>query len=421
MITRRDLVRALGRRAIADWILIERAQELGSFDEARDLERREQVTRFTVILHHDVPRGRGSARLEIGATEGTASELVDQAVALAIATIGRGWKSIPPAAPAKVAVLDPALADADLVEVARQLGAGARAPAGTTASTRIEISRERVTVLARSGFHAAWSASLVRARTLVTRGAHSLELSREARKRDELGLATAVAGASRDLAQLAGAAAPAAGRAELVLSADAMLHDDALGVWTIFATQADAVVEAQGLSRFRLGAPIVAGADELDEPITIVSDGAFDFATRSAPVGDDGDAIRRFPLIERGVCAGLGLSAREAAFRRRDPNGGVRNLVVAKGTWRELDPARRTIEVRRVRSIATDPHTGDASLELGLAIDHLGARHQPFAGGTIRLDLVAALVRARRSADLIRRGCYIGPAAVAISDVDVVA
>ncbi|MEJ7596983.1 MAG: metallopeptidase TldD-related protein [Kofleriaceae bacterium] len=418
MITRRDLVRALDRRSIADWVLIERAEEHGSFDEARNLERHEQITRFTIILHHDVPRGRGSARLDIGATEGTARELVDQTLELAIAAVGRVWKSTPPAAPAKVAVLDPALAEADLVEAARQLGATARPPAGTTASSRVENSRARVAVLARSGFHAKWAASLVRARTLVTRGQHRLELSREARKRDELGLTAAIASASRDLALLAGAGAAPAGRAELVLSADALLHDDALGLWTIFASHADAVVEAQGLSRFRLGAPIVAGADEINEPITIVSDGAFDFATRSAPVGDDGDAIRRFPLIERGVCTGLGLSAREAAFRRLDPNGGVRNLVVAKGTWRGIDPARRTIEVRRLRSIAADPHTGAASLELGLAVDHLGARHQAFSGGTIRIDLITALVRSRRSADLIRRGCYIGPAAVSISEID---
>jgi hypothetical protein len=422
MISRRDLVSALGRpRTIADWVLIERVQELGGYDEARDATRREDSTRFTVILHHDIPSGRGTTRLELCATAGRASEVIDQGVALAMTSIGKLWKSIPPAAPAKVVVLDPRLATGELDVAARKIVAEARVPAGVTATSRVSVLRERVNVLARSGFHADWTASSIRAETLVAAGGRSLELIREARRIADLGLADALAHAHGDLIQLASAGKPSPGRCDLVLAPDAMLYDGALGVWTIFASQADAVVEAQGLSRFQLGAPIVPGAQAMEEPIRIVSDGAYDHATRSAPVGDDGDAIRRFPLIERGICVGLGLSAREAAFRRRDPNGGVRNLVVAKGTWTELDPARRTVEVRRLRSITVDPYTGDASLELGLATDHTGSTHQPFSGGTVRLDLVAALATARRSANAIRRGPYVGPASVLIRDVELLA
>lgn len=422
MITRRDLVRALDRpRTIADWVLIERTQELGAFDQARDATRREQRTRYTVIVHHDVPSGRGTARLELCGSAGRASEVIDQAVALAMTAIGRLWKSIPPAAPAKVAVLDPELATGELDEHARRIVAGAAVPGEVTATSQVTVQRERVQVLARSGFHADWIASSIRAETLVVHGTRSLELARESRRIADLGLAEALTVAHGDLVQLAGAGKPTAGRCDLVLEADALLYDGALGVWTIFATQADAVLEAQGLSRYQIGSPIVPGAEAIDDPIRIHSDGAFDHGTRSAPVGDDGDAIRRFPLIERGICVGLGLSAREAAFRRKDPNGGVRNLVVAKGRWTERDPARRTVLVRRLRSITVDPYTGDASLEVGLAIDHKGTTQQAFSGGTMRLDLVAALAHAKRSANLLRRGPYVGPAAVLIRDVDLLA
>jgi hypothetical protein len=427
VINRRELVRALERRRVSDWVVIERAQELALADEARGLGRREARTRATLIVHHDVPSGRGTARLELAALEGSAAELVDQALALAAAAVAPSWKSGAPAAPAKVDVLDPALATADLADAAAAALADLRRPRGVTASARLELLREQVAVQTSAGLTARWTASHVRAGALVAGPAHSLALEREARRIADLGLPAALAAAAADLAQLAAAGAPAPGRCALVLSADAMLHGEGHGVWAPFADQADAALERRGLTRYRLGAPIAPGADRVDEPLGIASDGALDHGTRSAPVGDDGDAVRRFPLIERGVCTGLGLSPREAARRGLDPNGGVRNLAVAPGTWDGAINAGgagtaggRVIEVRRLRALAIDPYTGEASLELGLAIEHQGGARRPFAGGTVYLDLVAALARARRSAALIRRGPYVGPDAVRIEDAELI-
>jgi predicted Zn-dependent protease len=273
-----------------------------------------------------------------------------------------------------------------------------------------------------SGLAARWTASHLHADALVAADGRSLAVSRDARRLADLGLDAALAGAAADLAQLAGAGPPAPGRCALVLTADAMLHGEDYGVWAPFAAQADAALERRGLTRYRLGAPVAPGADRVQEPLGIESDGALDHATRSAPIGEDGDAVRRFPLIERGVCVGLGLSAREAARRGREPNGGVRNLKVSPGTWDEAVPAgpTRAIEIRRLRELAIDPYTGEATLELALAIDHRGGARQPFTGGTVYLDLVAALARARRSARLVRRGAYAGPAAVRIEDAELI-
>jgi hypothetical protein len=422
VITRRLLVAALDRRKVADWVVIERAQELATVSEARPLERSDQRMRWTMIVHQDVPHGRGTARIEIGAVDGDAGELVDQSLILAEAAVGPAWRSTSPSAPAKVTVFDPDLATANLLHAATFVLKGAHRPAGASVIGAVEILRERVAVQAQSGFHATWDASTIRAEALVTAGERSLEVSREARRLGDLDLDKALAAAATDLGELATAGAPVPGRGALILDIEALLHGGGLGVWAAFADHASSDVERQGLTRYRLAAPIAPGADQIAEPLTITSDGALEWGTRSAPVGDEGDSVRRFALIERGIATGLGLSMREAARRHTDPNGGVRNLVVGPGTWSGTLPRGRTIEVRRLRSLAIDPYTGDASLELALAFERTAdGTRRPFAGGTVRLDLVAALARARRSSTTIRRGAYMGPAAVLIEDADLLA
>lgn len=416
MIRRRDLVRALERERITDWTIVERAQEIAIAD-ALSVEklkrRRENRVRMSFVVHLDEPRGRGSARLEVGSQD-EVSDVVGRAIALARATIGPGWKSLPAAAPAKVTVLDPALAKREVQSVALAIAGAQRA-----AATCARVMREQIVVETRSGLNTRWDASMFEIDALVANRTHSIHVHREARREADLDLDATIASAAADLALLAGARPVKAGPCTLVLDANAFLHDDVTGVWSVFAAQADAVLERQGLTRYRIGVPVAPEADTLDEPLTIASHGALDFATRSAPLGDEGDAVRKFTLVERGVAKGLGLSPREAALRGHEPNGGVRNLAVLPGTWDgSIAGTARTIEVRRLRGLAIDPYTGEASLEIAIAVEH--PSKQAFAGGTIRLDLVAALARARRSQQTIRRGAYDGPAHLMISDATLV-
>ena len=431
MITRRDLVRAVSReRRVADWVVSERVQELAIVDELRGLVRREIRTRLGLVLHVDSALGRGTARVSIDATEGTASTVVLRALSLAAAAVGPKWKSVPPAAPARVDVIDPALVKANLEEAARAMIKFNR-PDGAIVRSRGTVLREQVAIQARSGFREEWAASELRVDALVIAGERSLELVREGRKLEDLvdaqrseSMPHAVATALTDLRSLEAAGStprPTGGDAlDLVLATDAMLHGDGLGVWNVFAVQADATLERQGLTRYRIGVPIVPGAAQVPEPLTISSDGAIDHALRSAPVGEEGDAVRKFDLVDRGVSAGLALSMREAALRGRDPNGGIRNLVIGPGLWDGV-PVRRTIEIRRLRALSIDRYTGNASLEIALAFDDGKA----FTGGTVRLDLIAALSRARRKvADkqkVLRRGAYVGPPAVLIEHIELLA
>ncbi|MFN0251093.1 MAG: metallopeptidase TldD-related protein [Kofleriaceae bacterium] len=417
MISRRALVSALVERRITDWIVVERDQELALVTDTR--QRTDDRTRWVVVVHQDVPRGRGSARLEIGALDGSARDQVDQALALALSTIGPPWRSTLPAAPAKVDIADLSMTAAALDETATQLLAALPRPAGATVSGEVELLRERVTAHTSQGLRTAWTATHARASALVSVGANSLELARESRRIIDLDLAQAIPLAVVDLALLGSAGAPRPGRCALILRSEALLHGGGLGVWSVFEKHASAELERQGLVRYRGGAPIVPGADQIDEPLSVMSDGALDFATLSSPLGDEGDAVRRFPLVERGVASGLGMSMREAARRQAEPNGGVRNLVVASGSWADVIPPGRSLDVRRLRSLSIDPYTGDASLEIALAIDRDGGGERAITGGLVRIDLVAALARARRSATPLRRGSYLGPASILIDDAEV--
>jgi len=420
MIDRRTLVGALEVSRLADWVIVERRREIGSVDERTRLRRTEARQLWTLTVHHDSPAGRGSAHITVDAVDENAEAVVDQVAALARASIGPTWLSRPLAAPARVRVEDPALAKREPLDAASELVKRLVRPTEVVATAT--ITRDHVYLDTRAGLHAEWTETLYRAELLAIAGARSVVLSRDARHRDGLDLSAALVNASEDLKLLARAGAPVAGKCSIVLASEALLHDG-IGVWAAFVSQADAVIERQGLTRYRERAPIMPGADQISEPLTIASDGALDFGVHSVPIGDEGDAVRRFPLVERGVAAGLGLSPREAALRGRDANGGVRNLVVEAGSWSGTIDASmgRVVEVRRLRSLSIDPYTGEASLEIALAVDHSKAGTRPFAGGSLRIDLIAALARAKRTAAVLTRGAYKGPQAVLVERAELIA
>jgi hypothetical protein len=425
LIKRKDLIRALGDYGLADWIVIERDQDIGLVDSAAGLRRAEHRLHWLLTVHHDVPSGRGSAHVSIDAASGDAETAVREAVTLARASVGPAWLTQPAAAPARVSLEDRTLAPREPLAIAGELVHAAVKPSASSVQARARVLREHVNVASKQGMRTEWTATQLRTDLVVTAKDRSLRVFREARRLADLGVEGAIAAAVADLGQLASATPLAPGPCTLVLRADAMLggtSNNGVGVWAAFVSQADAVVERQGLTRYREGMPIAEGAGRVAEPLSVVSDGALDLGLLSAPVGDDGDAVRRFPLVDHGIAAGLALTPREAALRARDANGGVRNLVVATGTWPgTIDAsAGRVVEVRRLRSLSIDPYTGDVSLELALSIDHDKAGPAPTAGGSLRIDMIAALARARRSATRLVRGAYVGPDAISIDSVEII-
>src|SRR5262245_14133783 len=106
MISQRDLVQRLARTSLGAWSVVERIRDIAIADELRAIQRRDHRTRFTITVHQDVPRGRGSACLDVDAYDGSPDELVEQAISLALAAVGPAWSSAPPAAPARVTLVD---------------------------------------------------------------------------------------------------------------------------------------------------------------------------------------------------------------------------------------------------------------------------------------------------------------------------
>jgi predicted Zn-dependent protease len=420
VITRRELATLLDRRGLADWVVVERAQDLASIDETTESKRVERRVVWQVTVHFDSPNGRGSAHVTIDAVDGNATAAVEQAVAHAQSSIGPAWISRPLAAPARMKLDDPALAKQAPLDVAAEILGKLSRPSRVAAHVR--VLREQVNVVARQGFRTYWTATHFACDAQIIAGGRSLVVAREARQRAGLDLDAALTDAKRDLDLLATASAPASGPCGLVLGTDAMLCDG-LGVWAAFVTQADAVVERQGLTRYRERTPIAPGAEKVSEPLTIASNGAAHYGVRSAWVGDQGEAVRTFKLVERGIAVGLGLTPREGALRGRDPNGGVRNLDVDRGTWPGTieTGTLRIVELRRLRSLSIDPYTGDASLDVALGIEHSKAGAKPFTGGALRIDLIAALAKAKRSSNVITRGAYTGPHMVWIDRAELIA
>lgn len=403
MIDRGSLQHALDRRGVNEWTIIDREQELAMFDEATHVRRSEHRRRWQIVAHVDTPKGRGTAHIAVDAVDGNPEWIAEQAVALAQASLGPPWASTPSAAPARVALLDDHFGKLAPIDAAADALRAVR-PNGATVTASARYLREQVTAVSRGGFHTAWQAGLVDVSAIVAMGEHAIEVSRCARRREELDLEHTLADAASDAAALATAAAPAPGPCSLVLSGEILV-----AAWQAFAHQADAVVERQGLTRYREHMPVARGADQTTNPLTIVSDGALDYGVLSAPLGSDGDAVREFRIIDHGIAVGLGMSPREAALRGRDPNGGVRNLVVTTGGWSGELP-NGAVEIVRTRDFAIDPYTGDAAIEIGLA--RRDGRY--FAGGTIRLDLIAALALAHRSSQQMRTGSYVGPTSVLV-------
>jgi predicted Zn-dependent protease len=341
-----------------------------------------------------------------------------------------------PAAPAQVATADPALGEHRVDDAAAAIAAACEAAARTAAPalTRlaggdvaiaelaVEVVRERVDVGTSQGLHVRWDATEARVALLLVSGNRTTWARARARRRADLRLAELLATAAERLGGLAQAGPPPPGAYPVVLRLAALAPDDGtLGVWAGFAAQADAALVRHGLSRYRPGHPVADGAAADPEPLTITSDGTLPYGLASAPLGDQGEPVRRFVLVERGVARELAFDQREAGLAGERPNGGVRNLVVAPGATpaAALAVGGPVLDVASLAWVELDPRTAQlsAGVEYGTLRD--GDRAQPITGAVIRGDAIAALAHGQRSADTAARGAYQGPIAIRTPPMDV--
>lgn len=430
-IDRDSLLRAIGARKLADWVLTERKAERLTIGSAAsgELWRSDRSDHLRVLVRRDLPSGRGTGVIEVQEQVGDAPSLISRAVALAEAAVEPAWDSPPPAAPARVALLDE-LAAQTLEPAAAALRSAlfsAAAAAGLTVERwHGQISRDDLLLSSAQGFDVTWQRSGYRITATLSAkspsGAQLVSLRASARRLAELDLVAALAalatGAAAEARALARSSEPQVPDAPVILELgpEAMLGDEgaASGVWGAFVALAEVRAARRGLLRglrdLHEAAPLHT-AQGAPSSLIVWSDGALPYGLRSAPVGEEGEAVRRFRLFADGVAGEPGMGPREAARRGGAPNGGVRNLVINAGEpAAPVAPGSSTpiLHVHRLRLLHIDPNSGHGELELGLAVDR--ERGVVLRGGCVALDLVQALATAERAPERIRRGDYHGPA-----------
>ena len=424
------LVRALAaERAIADWSArarFTRARWVARGDAARGSSEGERTTTaLAATIHRDTPEGRGSATFTLGPSD-VVAEALRAALVRAGGAVGPPWRSPPSAAPARVVVADPAVETAALArvpgELEAQVVAAARAAGATVAEVRVEVAVEAVQVITSRDVDARWPETRFTVEARLLRDGVYARLERVVRRREELAIGVVVAAAVDRALRRAKALETPAGRMATVLRADALLHGGR-GLFEAIVAQADPALEHQGLVRYRPGQPIATGAVAAAQPLTVTSDGTLPFGLRSAPLDEDGAAVRRFELVGRGVARNLALDGREASLRGVSPNGGVRAIVVPPGTSPErallASSGGPLLVVEAWSWLDVAPVTGHfrAAIALGRIIDR-GGTHD-VTGGIVRGDALAALALSTRSQELVTTPEYHGPSAWALGELTV--
>ena len=188
--------------------------------------------------------------------------------------------------------------------------------------------------------------------------------------------------------------------------------------------QADARATRLGLNRYPIGRSIHGGRPITGDPLTIISDGTRPYGLLSSPLGDLGEPVRRFTLVERGIATDLALDVGEAALRGVGANGGVRNLVIEPGSVTPEDlrrPARRPVlKATDLAWLDIDPATGNFTCEISLADLHAPQTvPRPTTGGILQGNIFHLLAAVRLSTQIITKGWYTGPEAIRFPDIAV--
>lgn len=440
-IDRASLRRAIEARKLADWVLTERRREQLSVASHGAAWRSDRSEHLRVLVRRDLPSGRGTGVVEVQEPRGEAPALIARAVALAEAAIEPVWITPPPAAPARVALLDELAAGSlgPAAEALRQALHQAAERAGVAlVSWRCEVARDELALGSAQGFEVSWKQSELRATATVGKDGQLGGLHRRARRLADLELPGALAALAAELAPREQAAALPDVPVILELGGEAMLGDDERGVWETFALLASAPLQrrnagatialgarrgAAGTAQTSQTLATLATSQSSQSSLTVSSDGALPYGLRSAPVGDEAEAVRRFRLFADGQLGEPGMGPREAARRGGAPNGGVRNLVIGPGAAGDgpeegaaFDGAGMAIlDVRRLRWLQLDAGSGRAEGELELAFDR--QRGTALRGGRFAIDLARALVGGQRSTATLRRGSYQGPAWIRLGPV----
>ncbi len=370
--------------------------------------------------------GRGHSRFVVP-PDAALQPLIQESASRAASAMGPSWRLRPPSAPALVRLSDKEWADnlaasADAIEqqfrahLPRQL---------RVLEASIEVMYQDTHVLLSNGFDNQFRGTHALIHMLLeAEGGRPVRASVRARRKDDLPWSPLFEDAERRSQQKQGEAS-LAGACDVLLLSSAYTPQgqDDFGLWTPLVRQSSARLGARGLARYQEGQEILPAPAKGDS-LTLRSDGTLDFGLRSAPFDNEGQAVRRFPLVEAGRATGRSLNFRDAALLGIEANGGVRNLVVdsGKSSMAELsDPGERPLLLVRRASELHSESRGQLCLRIDsgqwIERDQAGGIHtKDVHSGLLCGNLYDWLQNARFSRERADLLWYQGPKAIRFQD-----
>lgn len=142
-------------------------------------------------------------------------------------------------------------------------------------------------------------------------------------------------------------------------------------------------------------------------------------STKGAPFDNDGVALKKLPIIEKGVVKNLWGSNSKSQYLNKQVHGIFSNVVVNAGTLKDEDLSDENyLEIISLSDFSIDPITGDFGSEIRLAyLFNKGKEKQIVTGGSISGNVNLSLDNVRYTNETIQHNNYVGPKKVLLDKV----
>lgn len=207
---------------------------------------------------------------------------------------------------------------------------------------------------------------------------------------------------------------PPSGCFPVVLGEEAVAN-----IFSYLTAQASGEARFQGWSRLSPGAPVI--KDPRGDLLTLSSDPWLPGGGASRPFDHHGLALRPVTFIAANLFQQPLADKRYADYLGLPPTGPLTNLRVAPGQTPQAELVSRgpVLELLRFSTLEPNPVTGALSGEIRTGYLHRQGRCQPLKGGALTCLLDEALRDLTLSRETVRRGAYLGPAAIRLAAVEI--
>ena len=154
--------------------------------------------------------------------------------------------------------------------------------------------------------------------------------------------------------------------------------------------------------------------------ITIRLEPTMKHSTKGAPFDEEGLALKKLSVIEKGVVKNLWGSNAYSQYLHKIPNGNYKNMVVNSGTLQEEDLEDETyVEVIALSGFEIDTVTGDFGSEIRLAYLHQKNKEKiVITGGSVSGNVYDSIDTVLFSNETEQINNYFGPKKVLLDKVN---